>query len=41
MSWNRMKRMIEEMKKREARARSIAARDREMPKMRKILGMDK
>ena len=37
MSWNRMKRMIEEMKRREAKARSIAARDREMPKMKKIL----
>ena len=39
MSWNRMKSLIADMQKRQARARSIAARNREMPKIREILGM--
>lgn len=37
MTWNKIKWLISDMKRKEARARSLAARDREMPKMRKVL----
>jgi hypothetical protein len=40
MSWNRMHRIMADYQKREARARSIAARNREMPKMCELLGME-
>lgn len=40
MSWNRMRRIMADYQKREARARSIAARNREMPKMCELLGME-